>query len=179
MSLHSAYEHVKLGDALEIRNGINIQDCHICFPQPTYRLAIVGLLVDWWCEYHDCSFWSSDVRRRSRTIIRLCPTNVSEGMLLKGGGRWKRRGKKEGKGGEMKGKDEGRGGGGRKREWREKRGVEGERGKQQGSQKTKEKMKDPSTTNQLTSCEFWDVEERARGFCAPFCVWATVVLRRS
>ena len=41
----------------------------------------------------------------------------------------------------MKGKDEGRGGGGRKRKRREKRGVKGERGKQHGSQKTKEKRR--------------------------------------
>ena len=57
------------------------------------------------------------------------------------GGRWKRRGKKEGKEGDRKGKDKGRGGGGRKRKRREKRGVEGERGKQQVSQKTKEKRR--------------------------------------
>ena len=72
---------------------------YVCFPQPTYRLAFVGLLVDWWCEYHDCSFWSSDVRRRGRTVIRLCPTNVSEGRLLKGGrggiGVGRKKGRKE------------------------------------------------------------------------------------
>ena len=124
----------------------------ICFPQPTYRLAVVGLLIDWRCEYHDCSFWSSDVRRRGRTIITLNPTNISEGMLLKrgGGGRWKRRGKKKGKEREMKGKDEGRGGGGRKRKRREKKG---ERGKQHGSQKTKEKRRTlaPQTNSLLVS----------------------------
>ena len=42
-----------------------------------------------------------------------------------------------------------------------------------------EEEKSPTTTDQLTSCEFWDEDERARGFCAPFCVGATVVLRRS
>lgn len=50
----------------------------------------------------------------------------------------------------MKGKDEGRGGGGRKRKRREKKG---ERGKQHGSQKTKEKRRTlaPQTNSLLVS----------------------------
>ena len=86
------------------------------FLKPTYRLAIVRLLVDWSWEYHDCCI----VRRRGRTIIRLDPTNVSDGMLLKdggGGGRGRKKGK--GKEGEMKGKT-------KEEEEKGEEGVEGE-----------------------------------------------------